>query len=325
MEKHSYTKTRPKNHSGYITWQARTLGVIHSLAPAPTVRQVDHKVRCTAYWGEDHLRKDCHEDVFGTRCRTRSHTTEMCHVPAKTVKSNIICIYFGSIEHISGRCYNKLNDNREEPRSMPRDLREWKPNNTYNRMSQPQVSCHQARFDEGLNKWYLPNYVNYYQYSLGSIPGQDLNTTLMELANSQSRSLEMMAASQRSQQKYFRSWQEPAETKWMTQCSLSSKSLMAQTDKHLRIGLMKSTKPADQAIEISGLRSSRSPQELCIRCSWPVTISQTMNWSQKWGVVFLMHQQWMKLERNCEPWSNWRMSLYRYICDIRVAFLKFFV
>ena len=31
---------------------------------------------------------------------------------------------------------------------------------------------------------------------LGSIPGQDLSTTLIKLANIQSRSLEMMAASQ---------------------------------------------------------------------------------------------------------------------------------
>ena len=43
-------------------------------------------------------------------------------------------------------------------------------------------------------------YVNDYQSPLGSIPGQDLSATLMELTNIQSRSLEMMAASQRSQQ-----------------------------------------------------------------------------------------------------------------------------
>ena len=42
-----------------------------------------------------------------------------------------------------------------------------------------------------------------YQSTLGSIPGQDLSATLMELANIQSRSLEMMAASQRSQQEVF--------------------------------------------------------------------------------------------------------------------------
>ena len=87
--------------------------------------------------------------------------------------------------------------------SMPRDLRKPKLNNTYNRMSQPWVSHHQTRFDESLNKWYLPNYVNYYQFPLGSIPGHDLSATLMELANIQSRSLEMMAASQMSQQEAF--------------------------------------------------------------------------------------------------------------------------
>ena len=110
------------------------------------------QVRCTACGGMDHLRKDCHENVFCTRCRTRSHVTEVCCVPAKTVTSNIICIYCGSVDHISGRCHNKPNDNREEPRSMPRDLRDQKPNKTYNMMSQPQVSHHQARFNEGLNK-----------------------------------------------------------------------------------------------------------------------------------------------------------------------------
>ena len=65
------------------------------------------------------------------------------------------------------------------------------------------MSHHQARFNEGLNKRYLPNYVNHYHSPLGSIPGQDLSTTLMELANIQSRSLEMMDASQRSQQEAF--------------------------------------------------------------------------------------------------------------------------
>ena len=65
------------------------------------------------------------------------------------------------------------------------------------------MSHHQARFNEGLNKRYSPNYVNQYQSPLGSIPGQDLSAMLMELANIQSRSLEMMAASQRSQQEAF--------------------------------------------------------------------------------------------------------------------------
>ena len=154
-------------------------------------------------WRNGSPQESCHEDVFCTRCRTRSHATEGCRVPVKTVTSNIICIYCGSVGHISGSCHNKPNDNREEPRSTPRDLRDQKPNKTYNRMSQPQVSHHQARFDEGLNKQYLPNYVNHYQSPLGSIPGQDLSAKLKELANIQSRSLEMMAASQRSQREAF--------------------------------------------------------------------------------------------------------------------------
>ena len=70
-------------------------------------------------------------------------------------------------------------------------------------MGQPQVSHHQIRFNEGLNRQYSPNYTNPYQSTLGSIAGQDLSATLLELANIQSRSLEMMAASQRNQQEAF--------------------------------------------------------------------------------------------------------------------------
>ena len=70
-------------------------------------------------------------------------------------------------------------------------------------MGQPQGSCHQIRFNEGLNRQYSPNYINPYQLMLGSIPGQDLSATLIELANIQSRSLEMLATSQRNQQEAF--------------------------------------------------------------------------------------------------------------------------
>ena len=107
------------------------------------------------------------------------------------------------VNHTSGKCHNKPNDNREEPRSTPRDLRDQRPRINHSRMGQPQVSCHQTRFNEGLNRQYSPNYANPYQSTLGSIPGQDLSATLMELVNIQSRSLEMMAASQRSQQEAF--------------------------------------------------------------------------------------------------------------------------
>ena len=70
-------------------------------------------------------------------------------------------------------------------------------------MGQSQVSHHQTRFNEGLNRQYSPNYANPYQSTLGSIPGKDLSATLIELANIQSRSLEMMAASQRNEQEAF--------------------------------------------------------------------------------------------------------------------------
>ena len=36
------------------------------------------QIICTACGRNDHLRKDCHKDVFCNRCRTRSHATEMC-------------------------------------------------------------------------------------------------------------------------------------------------------------------------------------------------------------------------------------------------------
>ena len=127
----------------------------------------------------------------------------MCQVPAQTTEGNTICIYCGSINHISGRCHNKPNHYREEPRSTLRDLIEQRPRVNHNRIGQPQVSHHQTRFNKGLNRQYSHNYSNPYQTTLGSIPGQDLSATLMELANIQSRSLEMMAASQRSQQEVF--------------------------------------------------------------------------------------------------------------------------
>ena len=128
----------------------------------------------------------------------------MCRATSYQTNGNSICIYCGSINHSSGKCRSKPNDNREEPRSPPRDLREQGPRINYNRMGhQPQVSRHQARINEGLNRQYSPNYINPYQSTLGSAPGQDLSATLIELANIQSRSMEMMAASQRSQHEAF--------------------------------------------------------------------------------------------------------------------------
>ena len=62
---------------------------------------------------------------------------------------------------------------------------------------------HQTRFDKRYNRQYLPNYNNVQPSPLGSIPGPDLSATLIELANIESRSLEMMATSQSSQQEAF--------------------------------------------------------------------------------------------------------------------------
>ena len=131
---------------------------------------------CTACGGSDHLRKDCHEDVFCNNCRTRSHATEMCRAMSHQSTGNMICIYCGSVNHTSGKCHNKPNNNREELRSTQRDLREQGPRINYSRMGhRPQVSPHQIRFDEGLNRQYSPNYINPYQSTLGSAPGQDLS------------------------------------------------------------------------------------------------------------------------------------------------------
>ena len=118
------------------------------------------QLSCTACGGCDHLRKDCHEDDFCNNCRTRSHATEMCRVLSHQTTGNILCIYCGSTSHNSGKCRNKPNDNREEPRSTPRDLREPRPRMDYTRMGhQPQMSHHQTRFNKGLNRQYSPNYV----------------------------------------------------------------------------------------------------------------------------------------------------------------------
>ena len=162
------------------------------------------QLNCTACGRQDHLRKDCREDVFCNNCRTRSHATEVCRALSQHTPGNILCVYCGSINHTSSNCRNKPNDNREEPRSTPRDLSQPSPRMDYNRTNcQEQVSRQQTRFDEGLNRQYSPNYVNSYQSPLGVFPGQDLSATLIELANIQSRSMEMMAASQRSQQEAF--------------------------------------------------------------------------------------------------------------------------
>ena len=172
-----------------------------SQATSSTWRTLVHCSGC----GGDHLHKDCHHDTFCTKCRSRSHDTEMCCTPTKTEKENI-CIYCSSKSHSSGRFTSRPNNNREEPRSTPRDLQDLRTGNTCSKncvFNQNRDSHQQARFDERYNRQYSPNYNNFQISPLGSIPGQDLSATLIGLANIQSRSLEMMAASQRSQQEAF--------------------------------------------------------------------------------------------------------------------------
>ena len=90
----------------------------------------------------------------------------------------------------------------------------------------------------------------------------------------------MMATSQRSQQEAFQELTRTSRDKANDAMFTSIKILMAQTEKLLRIGLMKSTKLAEQVTEISGLKSSRNLQELCDKWSCPVMNSQMMNWLQ---------------------------------------------
>ena len=52
-----------------------------SQATSNTCRPLVHCSACG-----DHLHKDCHRDTFCTKCRPRSHNTEMCCAPTKNRK-----------------------------------------------------------------------------------------------------------------------------------------------------------------------------------------------------------------------------------------------
>ena len=123
----------------------------------------------------------------------------MCHATTKPVGTVISASTVVALVHTSDKCTNRPNDNREEPRITPRDLQDGKTGNTGNNdfFNQYHGAHHQTRFDKRCNRQYSPNYNNYQSSPLGSIPGQDLSAILIEQANIQSRSLEMMAASKR--------------------------------------------------------------------------------------------------------------------------------
>ena len=70
-------------------------------------------------------------------------------------------------------------------------------------MTRTELDINKPRFDERYNRQYSPNY-NYVQPSpLVSIAGPDLSVTLIDLANIQSRSLDLMMANQKSQQDVY--------------------------------------------------------------------------------------------------------------------------
>ena len=77
----------------------------------------------------------------------------MCHVPVKLGENDAMCLLWQckpQIKHL-----NRPNDNREEPRSTPRDLQIRRTGNAGNKShvsNQNKDSCHQARFDERYNR-----------------------------------------------------------------------------------------------------------------------------------------------------------------------------
>ena len=168
----------------------------------------------------------------------------MCHTPTKPARVSNICIYCGS--HSAGKCTNRPNSNREEPRSTLRDFLDHRFGNTGNQdhfSEQNKVGCQQARFDERVNTQYSPNYNNYNNYQpspQGYILGQDLSATLIDLANMQSRSLEIMVSRRPSA-----SWLKQVRTKQMMQCLLQSKHMMEHIDDSSRIESMRSTNHAE--------------------------------------------------------------------------------
>ena len=160
------------------------------------------QLNCTACGGCDHLRKDCHKDVF-TVIAERDHTLWKCAEPHHNKPQVIFYVYIVVVQTTVQVDFvvNQMTTERNQGQCL--ESLEIRDRINYSRMGQQQVSHHQIRFNEGFNRQYSPNYINRYQSTIGSIPGQDLSTTLIELANIQSRSLEMMAASQRNQQEAF--------------------------------------------------------------------------------------------------------------------------
>ena len=180
INKEQYKGGKKKSSQGAQTKSQPQPSTSSHISPRNVVTP---QVHCSGCGGKDHLRKDCHQDTFCTRCRLRLYTTKMCCAPTKLIKDNNICIHCSSKSHTSDKCTYRLIDNREEPRSTLRDLQDYRFRNTGNSnhfFYQNRGGHQQARFDERFNRQYLPNYSNYQPSPLGSIPGQDLTTTLID-------------------------------------------------------------------------------------------------------------------------------------------------
>ena len=73
------------------------------------------------------------------------------------------------------------------------------------RYNQNRTGCQQTRFDNRYSKQYSPNY-NHYTHQPSppvSVAGHDLSATLIDLANIQSRSLDLMVIKLKSQQDVY--------------------------------------------------------------------------------------------------------------------------
>ena len=128
------------------------LGVIHSLVPASRVSHIGH--RYIALPVEELITSG--KTVMKMSSAIDAEPDPMlqkCAVSQQNQSQVILFVYIVVVLTTSWvGVITNLTDNREEPRSTPRDLRDQRPKKTYIRMSQPQVSHHQARFNEGLNK-----------------------------------------------------------------------------------------------------------------------------------------------------------------------------
>ena len=98
---------------------------------------------------------------------------------------------------------------------------------------------------------------------LGFIPGQDLSTILIELVNIQSRSLEMMATSQRSQQEAFQELTRVSRDKSNDSMFTAIKTFDGTNRQIFEDWIdMKLTRLVEPATEDSGPNCSRNQQEL---------------------------------------------------------------